>query len=326
MPSFKLADLKKISQNSDPADALWLSKAEESIQFLQQCASAEEIVLYASARYVLIHGVLGLTRKLTQQKVKELQNCNFPQSNDAWAIQKEWSSRGRRMYLEPPLESVSETLVGGEKLVFRRDLTGVDQESVPIEISQKLVHSLGLHFVPERNSYCRLNHHGDIEDVIRVFQQAEDKPGGRLDAVTILRADLDKFMALSKQSLVIRFDFTRFAEGSFSGWGALDRSEVSVDDLYYNSGSSAAGSYCNGVLVVRSKVTVAKLKDDKCTSTSAYLAYAAFLVDSGTAGTSQLIAIGSTRVEELSWLLSLADNALHTSMASKPRKFGQAIA
>lgn len=259
MPPFKLADLKKIAQNPDPADALWLSKAEESIQFLQQSASAEEIVLYTSARYVLIHGVLGLTRKLTQQNINELQHRDIPQSDDAWVIQKEWSSRGHRMYLEPPLESVSETLVGGEKLIFRREFTGVDQERAPIEISQKLVHSLGLYFVPERNSYCRLNHHGDIEDVIRIFQQAEDKPGGRLDAVTILRADLDKFMALSKQSLVIRFDFTRFAEGSFSGWGALDRSEVSVDDLYYHSGSSAAGSYCNGVLVVRSKVTVAKL-------------------------------------------------------------------
>jgi len=61
-------------------------------------------------------------------------------------------------------------------------------------------------------------------------------------------------------------------------------------------------------------------------STSAYLAYAAFLVDSGTAGTSLLIAIGSTRVEELTWLLNLADNAPHTSMASKPRKLGPAIA
>jgi hypothetical protein len=118
---------------------------------------------------------------------------------------------------------------------------------------------LSLYFVPERNSYCRLDSHGDIEDVIRIFQTPDGKSGEHLDAVTILRADLDKFMALSKQSLVIRFDFTRFEPKNFSGWGELHRAEVSVDDLYYHSGLSSEGSYCNGVLVVRPKITVGKL-------------------------------------------------------------------
>lgn len=163
------------------------------------------------------------------------------------------------MYLEPPLASVSDALIGGEKLIFRRRFNGISRGPTPVELSQKLIHGLDLHFVPERNAYCRLDSRGDIEDVVRVIHQSGESEWDSVDVVTIQRSELDKFMALSKQCLVVRFDFTRVRWGSFAGWGELNRYTKDDADLYYHGGSDGQGSYCNGVMVVRPQVTVTEL-------------------------------------------------------------------
>lgn len=260
MHPFKLADLLAISNPKGPASSPWLVGAEDSLDFLRQNASNDEIVIYASTRSVLIHGVLALTRKLTQENISELQNSNIPMPDDSWRIQRVWDGgQGHRMYLEAPLASVSDALVSGEKLIFRRRFTGVNRGPTPIELSQKLVHSLDLHLVPERNAYCRLDSRGDIEDVVRIIHQDGASDWDSLDVVVIQRSELDKFMALSRQCLVVRFDFTRVRWGSFADWGELDRYSKDNTDLYYHGGSDGQGSYCNGVMVVRPQVTVAEL-------------------------------------------------------------------
>lgn len=260
MHPFKLPELLAISSSADSDDRSWLVGAEESIDFLRRNASNDEIVIYASTRSVLIHGVLGLTRKLTQQSISELQNRNIPMPNDSWCIQRVWGGgKGHRMYLEPPLASVSDALSGGEKLIFRRSFTGVSHGLTPIELSQKLIHSLELYFVPERHAYCQLDSRGDIEDVVRIIHQDGESEWDSMDAVVIQRSKLDKFMALSKQCLVIRFDFTRVRWDSFAGWGELSRYCKNNKDLYYHGGFDDQASYCNGVMVVRPQFTVSEL-------------------------------------------------------------------
>ncbi len=180
--------------------------------------------------------------------------------DNSWRIQQAWGGgRGHRMYLEPPLVSVAESLAGGEKLIFRRTFTGVSRGPTPIELSQKLVHSLDLYFVSERNAYCRLDSRGDIEDVIKLIRRNQDSDWDSIDVVTIQREELDKFMALSKTCLVLRFDFTRVRWGSFAGWREIKGYSRSDVDLYYHGGVNHQGSYCNGVTIVRPRVTVADL-------------------------------------------------------------------
>ncbi|MDP1903118.1 MAG: hypothetical protein Q8M09_02540, partial [Pseudomonadota bacterium] len=77
------------------------------------------------------------------------------------------------MYLEAPLSSSGKSFQRGEKLIFRRSFTGVTEGSSMIELSQKLVHSLDLHYMPERTAYCRLDSKGDIEDVINLETSVE---------------------------------------------------------------------------------------------------------------------------------------------------------
>jgi hypothetical protein len=102
-------------------------------------------------------------------------------TDEAWCILKAWGGgQGHRMYLEPPLDfPEGHPLHGAEPIVFRRSFEGMSNYDPPIELNQKLVHSLGLHFIDELNAYCRLNDEGDLEKIIQVFS---DVGAGELDS------------------------------------------------------------------------------------------------------------------------------------------------
>lgn len=246
---------------AEPDKAAWLLDAEGAIEFLKNNATCEELVIYASAGAVLIHGVLAPTAQVTPADQTDLLGAHV-MSDDSWCIQKSWGGgQGHRIYLEPPLTHPGcKSLVGGEKLIFRRSFTGVDTGPAPIELSQKLVHSLELYWVPERSAYSRLDSKGDIEDVIRViWLKAPESETGAV-VVTILIKELATYMALSDLSLVIKFDFTRFEPDNFAGW-AQDRqsSRKLGPDLFYNAGRSTNASYANGCMILRAAVTVDEL-------------------------------------------------------------------
>ncbi|MEO6783819.1 MAG: hypothetical protein ABI196_23525 [Bradyrhizobium sp.] len=62
-------------------------------------------------------------------------------------------------------------------------------------------------------------------------------------------------MALTQTSLVLRFDFTRVNRGSFGGWGEIKWYEKDEPDTFYHGGKDAQGSFVNGAIIVRPKVT-----------------------------------------------------------------------
>lgn len=278
MRPFKLAELKALTEIPKADSVSWLINAEGSVDYLKVNSTNDEIVVYASGSSVLIHGVLALKDKVTPADGADLQENNIPMPDDSWRIQQAWGGgEGHRMYLEAPLSSSGKSFQGGEKIIFRRNFTGVTDGSSPIELSQKLVHSLDLHYLPERRSYCRLDSKGDIEDVIKVIQLNKGGTWDYLDAVTILRKDLDTFMALSDTCLVLRFDFTRVRWGSFSGWGEIKSYNREEPDLFYHGGIDGQGSYCSGAIVVRPQISVDDLvrawKDEESTSNRKYATF-----------------------------------------------------
>ncbi|MEQ1741189.1 MAG: hypothetical protein ABL869_01635 [Candidatus Nitrotoga sp.] len=275
MRPFKLTDLKKINELPQEDSQSWLVNAESSIDFLRLNSESDEVVIYASGSNVLIHGVLAPTAKVSPPDGKDLQDSNIPMPDDSWSIQQVWrSGEGHQMYLEAPLSSSSKSFQGGEKLIFRRAFTGVTEGPSSIELSQKLVHSLALHYVPERTAYCRLDSRGDIEDVIKVTQLNKGSTWEHLDVVTIRRKELDSFMALSDTCLVLRFDFTRVRWGSFGGWGEINHYSRKANDLFYHGGTNGQGSYCNGAFIVRPGVIVGDLvqawKDEESNANRSY--------------------------------------------------------
>ncbi len=215
---FNIADLMAISQTPATGEAEWLVAAEDSVAFLKENTQSEEVLIYASGPATLIHAVLAPLKQVTPADQEDLTRA-FVQTDESWAIQKSYGGgEGHLVYLEAPLRS-GKSLAGGEKLVFRRSFDGVQKGESPIELSQKLVHALGLHFVSERNAYCRLDDRGDIEDVIRVIRTDLGPGRESLTAVTILAKELFTYMTLTDMAIVYFFDFTRFKSGSFNGWG-----------------------------------------------------------------------------------------------------------
>jgi hypothetical protein len=80
----------------------------------------------------------------------ELYNSSF-YIDEAWFLQRSWGGgEGARMFLEPPLDfPVGHPLHHAEPIVFRRQFEGMSNYESSLELSQKLVHSLGLHFMAD---------------------------------------------------------------------------------------------------------------------------------------------------------------------------------
>lgn len=249
---------RKIARMPDVGKAEWLLRAEESISFLKRSTQQDEVVLYASAQAVHLHGALAPTVQVTPADQADLLNAHFA-PDSSWCIERVWGGgEGHRIYLAPPLDGAwCKSLSGGEQLIFRRHFSGVDEGPRRLELSQKFVHSLELYWVEERSSYCRLDERGDIEDVIRVLWLEGDKAKKSDVVVTILAKDLETYMAVSEMSLVLKFDFTRFEPGAFNGWDQ-DRQvqKISTPDLFYTLGVSGNASYANGCMILRPTVTV----------------------------------------------------------------------
>lgn len=258
---FNIEALKAISQAPATSEAEWLIAAEDSVLFLKENAQSEEIVIFASGPATLIHSVLAPMKQVTPADQKDLMHT-FVQTDESWVIQKSYGGgEGHRVYLEAPLRS-GKSLSGGEKLVFRRSFVGVQKDESPVELSQKLVHALGLHFVQERSAYCRLDGHGDIEDVIRIIHTELNQGRESLTAVTILAKDISTYMTLADMALVYFFDFTRFKSSGFNGWGDQPRIDRKAPDLFYNFGRTGNASFVNGRMIVRSTIPLQQLVDE----------------------------------------------------------------
>lgn len=237
-----------------PAYTEWL-KQEDFIAFLISAAEASEAILFASLGSTFIHTLLGPNTSLKPLDVDDLMrwDCN-PYSS--WGITYGPSSK---VSISPPAEGASSiTLEKAEQLVFLREFDGRQEKGSYVEILQRLTHPFDLHYVPERNAYCRFDRHGDIEDVIRIIEIEDEEPRSGADRiVTIRRGVLNEYMAITKSTLVTLFDSTRFNPGNFGGWHEQEEKEHSVDSsLYCRMGiQPGIASYVRGFQLTRSPLT-----------------------------------------------------------------------
>jgi len=104
MIRFKQSELEALAECTGTGAMEWLAGAEDSVSYLKANTESDELVIYASARSVLIHGVLAPTFKVTPPDRQDLLHGSFPMVDDCWTIQRVWGGgQGHRMHLEPPL-------------------------------------------------------------------------------------------------------------------------------------------------------------------------------------------------------------------------------
>ncbi|MBY3188794.1 hypothetical protein [Rhizobium laguerreae] len=247
--------LKTLAHPPSENAGVWLGGAEDGVSFLKDHLKSNEVILFASMNAVLIHGVLVPELALQDADHEQLSR-EFLTTDVSWIIE-HVSGGGEpdRVYLEGPLRRLGSTFNEGEKLVFKRFFSA-RRDLTPIEISQKMVHALDLHFMTERNAWCRLDEDGDIEEVIKIIEEHSDDWSQDVTLVTILTKDFEEYMRLSNSALFYFFDFTRTQPGSFNGWSEVDPINFDAPDLFYHGGvMGQSGSYINGRMIFRPTIT-----------------------------------------------------------------------
>lgn len=241
-------------------NAAWLHGAGSAVDYLVKNTLSNEIIIFTNAGQALTHSVLVPSSGITPPHGDALQHIRMdPYAH--WALE-HVSGGGQpdRMYLSPPVDSYGcKSLEGAEQLVFRRQFTGVDKGPPRTELSQPLVQALDLYWLDEESAYCKLDEDGDVEPVIRLRDLRAQTGDSSAMLVTIKLEALHRYMAVTETVLVTRFDFTRYIPGSFGGWSETARNEVAEDDLFYNGGIQANGSFVNGALILRPILTKAML-------------------------------------------------------------------
>lgn len=255
----QIADLSRI-----PADvegkAAWLTAAERGVAFLREMAMSDATVLYASCDHVFVRGMLANASKLAPPDAADLQGA-YVNATSGWAIEHvSGGGQAPQVYLSSPLSGAGRTLSDGEQLVFLRQMEGGGRPAY-LELNQRLVQALRVHFIDELSAYCRVNDSGDFEALIWLVDLGLSPGGwGPGRAVVIDSSALGEYMTVTDTALVVRFDFTRFEPNSFGGWGHIDRSVHASPDLGYETGiSGGQGSFANGWMVARPALTKADL-------------------------------------------------------------------
>lgn len=250
----KLIQISEAPTQKEAFD-VWL-QMDSALAFLKDNAQHDEFVVYASHHFTFIHAALVPVSSVTPPDTDDLMSWNFAPTS-SWGIEITYS-QPRSISIVPPLDHTgSKTLDKGEQLVYSRHFDGFAHKKGYYEILQKFAHLFDLHFMPERNAYCRLDDRGDIEEVIRVVEAPGKGEEFGANIVTFNRDVLDEYLTLTDAAIVRMFDFTRYRPGSFSGWpGAHSADYRSDGETHYRSHVHPGyASYLRGFQLVRSLAT-----------------------------------------------------------------------
>jgi len=232
----------------------WLEH-EDALQFLKENAKQEELVMYAGLRNVFIHAVAIPSGRVNPPDVADLMSWDFNAHGGVAGVSYCFNPPDVR--IERSLSHTStKTFDGGTKFIFPRSFEGLLGENHYYEILQEFLHFFDLHFMSERKAYCRLDKHGDIEDMIRIINvpRSGDESGGTI--ILFKREILDEWMALTDSVVVQTFDFTRLRTEEFKGWPNIEPRRVVDGELIYRTiVEKDHASYVRGVQIIRSEVS-----------------------------------------------------------------------
>jgi hypothetical protein len=228
----------------------WL-EAKDALAFLKTNARSDDFAMHVMLQHTYIHGILVPNSRVISPNAEDLMawNCG---ADSSWSVCTTFSDPPT-VSIVPPLDSPGSAILRhGEQLVFSRHFEGRLDKAHYYEILQKFIHLFDLHFLPERDAYCRLDKHGDIEDVVRIIDipSKRDEMGGAI--VIFTRSVLDEYLVLTDSVIIRPFDFTRYRP-PFSHWGNHEDVHTSSGtDLFYRFHIERGNaSYLRGCEIVR---------------------------------------------------------------------------
>lgn len=267
MNLFNTSDLLPfINVPSDDSLFLKWIEQEDVIPFLEKEIVEDRIILLASLPYGFLNSVLIPPIELNSNNINDLMEWDVSQYHS-------WSEvySSDQVWIEPPLASSSSKIIGSaEAILFARTFDGAIANRDYFQLSQKIEHLLDVHFVSERNAWCKLNRLGDIEDIVKISSLEIGRKDRKGTIISVLRSELERYTTLTDSMLVRMFDFTRYKPGNFDGWHDGTKSRIEGSDI---TGKLVVqpnyGSYSRGVQVADLRFEKKRLVKEVWNSSSA---------------------------------------------------------
>lgn len=197
----------------------WIQQ-KEVIPFLEREVGEIFVIIYASLPFAFIHSALLDQVDLDEKKIEDLLGWSG-NPFDTWSL----TASSDDVWISGPLENISsELLRKGKQILYIREFEGVPSREKYFELDQMISQVLDIHFLEERNAWCKLDDHGDIEEIVKVIEIEELRRQGLYKIVAFKKSALDEFACVGKYSLCRMFDFNRFDTKGFPGWSHTNES------------------------------------------------------------------------------------------------------
>ena len=218
MNIFNLNSIAPLIEEPKTDDAFneWIQQ-KEVIPFLEREVEETFVIIYASLPFAFIHSALVDQVDLDEKKIEDLLGWNG-NPFDTWSL----TASSDDVWISGPLDNIgSELLRKGRQILYVREFEGVPSREKYFELDQMISQVLDIHFLEERNAWCKLDDHGDIEDIVKVIEIE----GLRREVLNIIvvfkKSALDEFACVGNYSLCRMFDFPRYDPNGFSGWNHI---------------------------------------------------------------------------------------------------------
>lgn len=263
MPSSQHRKLLRrlLSADKAPQDSVgyaeWLARPPQ-LSLLRDNAINDEIIVYASSKYIFIHGVTVASEALgniSDEAVIDWSGNPFGvRAGYAWGGGENdvWIDESNSIWPSIPSEHV-------KQLVFVRIFHDLrEDDAVSYEIRQEYLHASEIFWRPEQSAYCRFDEYGDFDPIVSVTPRTGDHD---ITLITFRRAPLEEYLAASDSVLLQTFDFTLFRSGEFHGWSDSPEQMMSEGEgiVYRYKIDSGCASYYRGVQILAPSRTKAEI-------------------------------------------------------------------
>jgi len=267
LPSYKhkkiIEELKGLDElPPDREDfATWIL-AGAHLEFLRQNARSEELVIYGSGDYSFVHAAIVPNDRLAALSQDDLLHW----SGTPYASIASYVNGGGRddVWLERLTDSTgSMELEGATQLVFGRTFEGWSgSDRTFFEINQEYTHVTGIHWRSEQRAYCRFDQNGDLEQVVSVTAGSDNVKD--VLCVSFAWVPLEEYLAVTKSTLVRRFDFTLLHRNSFTMWPKGPETVIrESDQLFYRQKvDPGVAAYTTGAQLIAPRRPYRAIFDD----------------------------------------------------------------
>ena len=230
--------------------------------FLDQQRRGDPIVLHAwcaNTGSILIHSLMVPLETIADFDPLKLHRWDLLHASPGCGLV-EGGGLPPRVELALGSYTVAGTKLGhSTELVFHRHFDGRTEDSDYYEVSPLLTHPHDLHWVPERQSWCRIDANGDVEQVIQLVRQAERGTERKATVITIAREVMELHMSAANTAIVQLFDSTCVSHG-FSAWqGTPDTISDQQRNRHYHALIEEHQSYVRGLQVLFPRHTAEEL-------------------------------------------------------------------